>query len=102
LTAAAVAASTWQAVAPTGGGVIVFEQVQHEQRRPVVVVGSQGSADLLVATFRVHGIEAVATPASVYPSLDWVEGTAVAVADADAARARELVRDLGHDPVEPS
>jgi hypothetical protein len=77
----------------------VFEQVQREQRQPVVVVGSQGSADLLVATMRVHGIEAVATPASVYPSIDWVEGTAVAVADADAQRARELLRDLGHDPI---
>jgi hypothetical protein len=41
----------------------LFEQVQHEQRQPVVVVGSQGSADLLVATFRVHGIEAVAEAA---------------------------------------
>jgi hypothetical protein len=41
----------------------------------------------------------VAAPASVYPSIDWVEGTAVAVADVDAERARALLRDLGHDPV---
>jgi hypothetical protein len=80
----------------------VFEQVQHEQRQPVVVVGSHGAADLLVATLRVHGIDAVAAPASVYPSIDWVEGTAVAVADVDAERARALLRDLGHDPVGPA
>jgi hypothetical protein len=79
----------------------MFEQVQRQHQQPVAVVASHGAADLLVATLRVNGIEATATMASVYPSLDWVEGVAVTVADADAELARELLRDLGHDPVAP-
>jgi hypothetical protein len=75
------------------------EQEQRELATPVVAVPSHGSADLLVTTLRVHGIDAHAAPASVYPSLDWVEGVAVAVAAADADEARALLRSLGHEPL---
>lgn len=77
----------------------MFEQVQRQEQQPVVAVATQSSADLLAATLRVHGIEAVTTMASVYPSLDWVEGIVVTVADADAAEARDLLRELGHEPL---
>lgn len=77
----------------------MFEQVQHEQQEPVIVVASQGSADLLVATLAAHGIEAATTMPSVYPSLDWVEGIVVTVVDADGPEARELLRRLGHEPL---
>lgn len=78
----------------------MFEQVQRQQQEPVIVVSSQGTADLLVATLRVHGIEATTTMASAIPSLDWVHGVAVTVADADAETARELLRELGHEPLD--
>jgi hypothetical protein len=80
----------------------VFEQVQYQQHEPVAVVSSQAAADLLVATLQVNGIAASTNLASVYPSLDWVDGLAVAVAVADLDRATELVRALGHEPPPPS
>jgi hypothetical protein len=80
----------------------VYEQVQRQQQEPVIVASSQGTADLLAATLRVNGIEAMTTIASAIPSLDWVEGVAVTVTDADAELARELLRDLGHEPLGPS
>jgi len=79
----------------------VFEQVQHQQHEPVTVVSSQASADLLVATLQVNGVSASTRLASVYPSLDWVEGISVSVAVADLELARELVLSLGHDPLPP-
>lgn len=79
----------------------MFEQVQHQRHEPVVVVSSQGTADLLVATLQVNGITASTALASMYPSLDWVDGLTVAVAVADLAVARELVAALGHDPLPP-
>lgn len=79
----------------------MFEQVQHQQHEPVTVVSSQAAADLLVATLQVNGISASTQLASVYPSLDWVEGISIAVAVADLERARELVVSLGHDPLPP-
>ena len=75
----------------------MYEQVQRQH--PVVAVGSQPAAELLVTTLRIHGIEAVTAPASVYPSLDWVQGHVVAVADGDLERARKLLVDLGHEPL---
>lgn len=77
----------------------MFEQVQWQQAQPVVVVGSQGAADLLVATLHANGIEATAVMASVYPSLDWVRGIAVTVTDGNADFARAVLRDLGHEPI---
>lgn len=79
----------------------MFEQVQREERSPVVVVATQGEADLLVATLQVHGLTGMSLMASAIPSLDWLEGFAVTVPAAEAERARELVRELGHAPVPP-
>jgi hypothetical protein len=80
---------------------VVGEQIQHARQEPVVVVASQAEADLLLATMRVHDVEAHAVMASAYPSLDWVSGVVVTVAEREAAFARELLTDLGHDPVPP-
>lgn len=77
----------------------MFEQVQHQEQQPVAAAATQGAADLLVATLRVHDIQATTAMASVYPSLDWVAGIAVTVADEDVDRARDLLRDLGHEPL---
>lgn len=78
----------------------MHEQIQHQQQRPVIVVASQGEADLLVATLRVQGLEATAMMASAFPSLDWLHGIAVTVADEDIELARQLLRDLGHEPLD--
>jgi len=82
-------------------GQQVFEQVQRQEQAPVAVVQSQATADLLVAACRVHGIEASTYMASAIPSIDWVQGFAVLVADADAEDARRLLRELGHTPFDP-
>jgi hypothetical protein len=81
---------------------MVGEQVQHARQEPVVVVASQAEADLLLVTMRVHGIEAHAVMASAYPSLDWVHGVVLTVAERESPSARELLRDLGHEPVAPT
>ena len=78
---------------------MVGEQVQHARQEPVVVVASQAQADLLLATLRVHDIEAHAVMASAYPSLDWVHGVVLTAEERTAALAREVLADLGHEPV---
>jgi hypothetical protein len=77
------------------------EQIEHARQEPVVVVASQAQAELLIATMRVHEIDAHAVLASAYPSLDWVRGVVITVGEWEAALARELLWDLGHEPVPP-
>lgn len=79
----------------------MFEQVERQEQAPVAVVASQATADLLVAACKVHGVDASTMIASAIPSLDWVQGFAVLVPAEDAAFARELLADLGHEPIEP-
>jgi hypothetical protein len=78
----------------------VFEQVERQEQTPVAVVASQASAELLVATLRVHSVEATTMIASTIPSLDWIEGFAVLVPSEDAEVARALLAELGHEPIE--
>jgi len=80
----------------------MFEQVQRQEQAPVVVVATKAEADLLVATFQVHGLQGMSIMASAIPSLDWLEGFAVQVPTEQEHRARTLVRELGHEPLEPS
>lgn len=79
----------------------MFEQVQRQEQSPVVVVATQAEADLLVATFQVHGLHGISIMASAIPSLDWLEGFAVQVSAAEEQRARTLLRELGHEPLAP-
>lgn len=78
---------------------MVGEQIQYASQEPVVVVANQAQAQLLLATLRVHDIEAHAVAASAFPSLDWAQGVAVTVAAAERALAIELLRELGHEPL---
>ena len=77
----------------------MFEQVQREERAPVVVVARAADADLLVTTLGVHGIDASVSSTSVFPSLDFVEGRAVVVELTRWSEAAHLLRGLGHEPL---
>lgn len=79
----------------------MFEQVQRQEQAPVVVVATQAEADLLVATFQVHGLQGMTLVASAIPSLDWLEGFVVQVPADEEQRARTLLRELGHEPLAP-
>jgi hypothetical protein len=76
---------------------------QREQERRVVVasVPTSSEADFLRISLAVRGIEAMVSPASVYLSIDFVEGLRITVRASDEDGAREILGLLGVDPVEP-
>ena len=67
----------------------------------VASVPTSSEADFLRISLAVRGIEAMVSPASVYPSVDFVEGLRITVRASDEDDARELLGLLGVDPVEP-
>src|SRR5689334_8908373 len=69
-----------------------------QEQRSVVVASARAGADaeFIRLTLAVHGITASVSAASiVFPSIDFVEGSCVAVAASDAERAREILGQLG-------
>jgi hypothetical protein len=80
---------------------------QREQERRVVVasVPTTSEADFLRISLAVRGIEAMVSPASVYPSVDFVEGLRITVRASDEDAAREILGLLGvgdDEPEEPT
>ena len=70
-----------------------------QQQTVVAVASSALQADMLVMTLSVYGIPATvmnSAAGSGYPSLEWVEGLRVCVADEHAAEARRLL-EVGDD-----
>lgn len=67
----------------------------------VASVPTSSEADFLRISLAVRGIEAMVSPASVYPSIDFVEGLRITVRASDEDAAREILGLLGVDPVEP-
>ena len=67
----------------------------------VASVPTSSEADFLRISLAVRGIEAMVSPASVYPSIDFVEGRRITVRASDEDGAREILGLLGVDPVEP-
>lgn len=67
----------------------------------VASVPTSSEADFLRISLAVRGIEAMVSPASVYPSIDFVEGLRITVRASDEDGAREVLGLLGVDPVEP-
>ena len=67
----------------------------------VASVSTSAEADFLRISLAVRGIEAMVSPASVYPSIDFVEGLRITVRASDEDGAREILGLLGVDPVEP-
>ena len=71
----------------------------------VASVPTSSEADFLRISLAVRGIEAMVSPASVYPSVDFVEGLRITVRASDESDAREILGLLGVDdsaPDEPS
>ncbi len=74
-----------------------MSEFHQEQQQTVVVATAQSSAEaeFLQVTLAANDIQAVVSAsASVYPSIDFVQGIDVKVRSADAERARELLRRL--------
>ena len=67
----------------------------------VASVPTSSEADFLRISLAVRGIQAMVSPASVYPSIDFVEGLRITVRASDEDGAREILGLLGVDPVEP-
>ena len=67
----------------------------------VASVPTSSEADFLRISLAVRGIEAMVSPASVYPSVDFVQGLRITVRASDEDDAREILGLLGVDPVEP-
>ena len=67
----------------------------------VASVPTSSEADFLRISLAVRGIEAMVSPASVYPSIDFGEGLPIKVRASDEDAAREILGLLGVDPVEP-
>ncbi len=68
----------------------------------VASVPTSSEADFLRISLAVRGIEAMVSPASVYPSVDFVQGLRITVRASDADDAREILALLGVDePREP-
>ena len=67
----------------------------------VASVPTSSEADFLRISLAVRGIEAMVSPASVYPSVDFVQGLRITVRASDEDDARELLGLLGVGPAEP-
>ena len=67
----------------------------------VASVPTSSEADFLRISLAVRGIEAMVSPTSVYPSIDFFEGLRITVRASDEDGAREILGLLGVDQVEP-
>lgn len=67
----------------------------------VASVPTSSEADFLRISLAVRGIEAMVSPSSVYPSIDFVEGLRITVRGSDADAAGEILGLLDVDVSEP-
>lgn len=75
-------------------------EVEASGAGPVAVCSTAAAADLIAATLAAHGIRAGSHAYfHAYPSVDWVEGYRVTVADADEAAARRVLEALSRPDV---
>jgi hypothetical protein len=82
-------------------GDVSWQQREQERRVVVASVPTSSEADFLRISLAVRGIEAMVSPASVYPSVDFVEGVRITVRASDEVDAREILGLLGVDGPEP-
>lgn len=75
-----------------------MHEVQQQDAAAVAVARTAAAADLVSTMLEAHGLRAwTEAYAGVYPSVEWVEGHRVQVADADHAAAMEVLAALDHD-----
>jgi hypothetical protein len=79
---------------------------QQERRVVIAEVRTAQDADLVRLTLAINGIDAVVSPSSVFPSVDFVQGLRVTVRASDEEGALGLVQGLslsgpGNDEAEP-
>lgn len=67
----------------------------HNRSCVVATVPSAARAELIQMTLAANGISATLAAPSVYPSVDFVEGVRVFVAEEDEERAKSIVSALG-------
>jgi hypothetical protein len=67
----------------------------------VASVPTSSEADFLRISLAVRGIEAMVSPASVYPSVDFVEGLRITVRASDEDDAREILGLMDVDVSDP-
>lgn len=76
----------------------MHEQVQQQHSTPVAVARSAAAADLVSTMLQAHGLHAwTEAYAGVYPSVEWVEGHRVLVADTDRAEALDVLQALDRE-----
>lgn len=75
-----------------------MHEVQEQRAAAVAVASSPAAADLVATMLEAHGLRAWTEPyTGVYPSVEWVEGHRVRVADADRDEALRVLRVLDRD-----
>jgi uncharacterized protein YbjT (DUF2867 family) len=67
---------------------------QQERRVVVAEVRTAQDADLVRLTLAINGIDAVVSPSSVFPSVDFVQGLRITVRASDEQAALGLVHGL--------
>lgn len=69
----------------------------HEESESTVVAHARSfaRAEFVQVTLAAHGIAATLQASSIYPSVDFVEGRGISVRMEDAAKAQQIVADLG-------
>lgn len=76
----------------------MHEQVQQQHSTPVAIARTAAAADLVSTMLQAHGLHAwTEAYAGVYPSVEWVEGHRVLVADDDRAEALQVLQALNRD-----
>lgn len=76
----------------------MHEQVELQQSTSVAVARTAAAADLVSTMLQAHGLHAwTEAYAGVYPSVEWVEGYRVLVADSDRAEASAVLQALDRD-----
>ena len=79
----------------------MHEHVQQQHSSPVAVARSSAAADLVSTMLQAHGLHAwTEAYAGVYPSVEWVEGHRVLVAEDDRAEALAVLEALHHADAE--
>lgn len=75
-----------------------MQEIQQQPTAAVAVAATAPAAELVATLLQVHGLHAwTEAYAGVYPSVEWVEGHRVRVADHDRGEALAVLAALDRD-----